>query len=349
MEFSKTNYLFILGIDLIQFTWCISLLYICERLPIFEKVKETNLIKLCYLIITFLIAHTLYKRIEQKYRQPKLSIVEKRNFVAFTLIAIMSASILHFSSGNIAGSMVERDVSPPWINTTGCQIFGDLDKPHVDPCLIFSANYYKGKVVLLLGDSHAAVYKNTLSGMARKSNTKLYASTQYGCPFFVNLEIATSSLGARNCLMHNSSILKWIIRAKPDSIILASRPGYVLDGFHFTEAQLLDLEVKAVKAIMKLGIDVVRIGPVPERELYVSIMQRYYPALFEPSKFQLSLNQNEYWLKQHQDQKFRFLDVFEKFCKNKCPEKINNEPIYFDSNHLNDYGASIALGGFKLE
>jgi hypothetical protein len=107
--------------------------------------------------------------------------------------------------------------------------------------------------------------------------------------------------------------------------------------------------VKAMTAIMKLGIDVIKIGPVPERERYRSIAQKYYPSLFEPSKFQLSINQNEYWTRKDFAGNFKFVNVFQNICHVNCPQEINNQPIYFDSNHLNDYGARIALERFNLE
>ena len=326
----------------------VPIYYILERLPVFEKVRETSTIKIFFLIITYLISDQLYNRVEKKFREPKLSIVKKRNLTAFTITALMAASALHFSSARIAEPITNEGGAPPWISETGCQIFGNLEKPHKTPCLIYNANYQSKKVVLLLGDSHAAVYKNTLKEMARESDVTLYASTQYGCPFFIEEELAAGSSGARSCLEHNLSILKWITSTKPQSIVLSSRPGYVLEGFNFTEAQLLDYEVKTVTAILQKGIKVIKIGPVPETERYKSIAQKYYPSLFEPGKFEISLNQNEYWARQKFGKNFIFLNVFENICKDNCQKKINGRPIYFDSNHLNDYGASIALEKFTF-
>ena len=326
----------------------VPIYYILERLPILEKVSDSNGIKIFFLIITYLISDQLYKRIEKRFREPKLSVAKKRNLAAFTVTAIMAASVLHFSSARIADPMMNQGGTPPWISETGCQIFGNLEKPHKTPCLINNANNQHEKVVLLLGDSHAAVYRNTLMEMARRSDTTLYASTQYGCPFFIQENIAARSKGARSCLEHNLSIQKWITINKPHSIVLSSRPGYVLEGFNFTEAQLLDYEMRAVTEILQMGIKVIKIGPVPETERYKSIAQRNYPSLFEPSKFQMSFNQNEHWASQDFMGTFVFLNVFEAICKDDCPKKINSRPIYFDSNHLNNYGASIALEKFSF-
>jgi peptidoglycan/LPS O-acetylase OafA/YrhL len=323
--------------------------YILERFPILEKLKDNNSIKILYLVITYLVADQLYNRIEQKYREPNISIVKKRNLSIFTITAVMAASVIHFSSAKITDPIINEGGSPPWISETGCQIFGNLEIAHKVPCPLYKSKNQSGRVVLLLGDSHAAMYKNTLTDKARESETNLYASTQYGCPFFINQQTAPSSPGAKNCLEHNLSILKWITSAKPSSIILSSRPGYVLEGFNFTDAQLLDYEVKAMTAIMKLDIDVIKLGPVPERERYKSIAQKYYPSLFEPSKFQLSINQNEWWIRKNSAGNFKFVNVFQNICNSNCPREINNRSIYFDSNHLNDYGARIALKNFNLE
>ncbi len=326
----------------------VPIFYVLERFPYLEKLTDSSSIELLNLIITFLIADQLYKRIENKYREAKLSVVNRKSLAAFSITALLTASLLHFSGGKIANSMMSEGDTPPWVSAVGCQIFGNLDTSHKTPCLIYQANKQSRKVVLLLGDSHAAVYKNTLREMARESNTTLYASTQYGCPFFIKEDITAISTGARNCLEHNISIQKWITNTKPHSIVLSSRPGYVLEGFDFSAAELLDYEVKAVTEMLELGIKVTKIGPVPETERYQSIAQKHFPLLFEPSKFQLSLNQNEYWERQDIGRNFRFLNVFGNICKDECPKKIHNQPIYFDSNHLNDYGASIALETFRF-
>lgn len=326
----------------------IPIYYILQRLPILEKISDSNGFKIIYLITTYLISDQLYKRIEKKFREPKLSVVKERNLAAFTVIAITAALVLHFSSVRIAGPRMSESGIPPWISATGCQIFGTLEKPHKTPCLIYKAKNQRQRVVLLLGDSHAAVYKNTLKEKARRSNLTLYASTQYGCPFFIEDNIAARSEGSRSCLEHNLSVLKWITSTKPHSIVLSSRPGYVLEGFNFTKEQLIDYEVNAVTAILQMGIKVIKIGPVPETERFKSIAQKFSPSLFEPSKFQMSLNQNEYWTRKNFKGTFVFLNIFENICKDNCPTEINSRPIYFDSNHLNDYGASIALEKFNF-
>lgn len=81
--------------------------------------------------------------------------------------------------------------------------------------------------IVLVGDSHASQYMDSLSILARESGHRLYVLTRNGCPFSVH-PLTSDTFTYTNCSSQNEQTIKDILAIKPALVVTAalSPAGY---------------------------------------------------------------------------------------------------------------------------
>lgn len=185
----------------------------------------------------------------------------------------------------------------------------------------------RGKL-LLVGDSHAMVFYQAISRIAKKESLSLYIWWK---------NPASKELSG------------WIIENKPVGIIASS---------HFHLSDDLDQYIKTLEEA-RLRTNVLLVGQVPQwtdETLFLNESSVLVSAFYEPPKSTSfdKLDQEALAAGQKLKQKaavsgINFLDPFDFFCSSRICTRWEETTgwLYFDGNHLSDFGGDILSSGFR--
>ncbi|MBE9585602.1 acyltransferase [Mucilaginibacter sp. JRF] len=194
------------------------------------------------------------------------------------------------------------------------------------------------KNYILIGDSHAAHFSQSLKGLFNKNNTHLIQATASRC-FPVLTENGNANCFAMINYVYNDFIPK--NREQIDGVIISAN-WY---NYRVPEKQIVDDIKKTVDHIKKLNIKVVVIGQNEVYNLSYPLVRakeiQYGTTLTKNFKHQKSFDINNY-LKANLGADYINIindgDV--------PPIGENNTPYMFDENHYTKYGADLILKRF---
>jgi hypothetical protein len=293
------------------------------------------------------LSHIIYTLVEQPYRKNNKALV----FILICLVFLAPTlvTLRSWQPSNLINYSTNENSLAPWVRNSGCQIFGELLNPLEKPCAV-NIDYKNPENLkwLLIGDSHAAMFAQSIERLAVSHGVDLYVFTQYGCPFFTK-QIKVNSIGAENCIEHNRRTLNWIIENKPNLVISASRSVGVQQGINFSRKDLQNFELLANEDLISKDINILRIGTVPETSKYKSNLEKLLPELNIQNNLKKSRESDLVWKSFSKKNKTKYLPSFDILCSGKstCISQINKLPIYFDENHLNNLGANFIITSNK--
>ena len=233
---------------------------------------------------------------------------------------------------------------------------------------------------IIIGDSHAEAITTSLSTIFNLDNEGIIAITKSACPFILN---ALSTKSGDKCYKENnkrSKFLKENYHSVP--VFWVARTGVYLYGqtnpkrinnaldkkpsIYFTKPQdkFTHSLYKEFKENLKLTFDelvknhpVYILQPIPEmRENIPKTLTKN--LLMNIKGDDLSINYSLY-LDRNKDilniindlnknEQIKTLDPTKYLCKNnKCIAEINNRPIYFDGDHLSEFGNKLLTPMFN--
>lgn len=265
-------------------------------------------------------------------------------FICFVMLVPLLVTLRFHTPPNTVSYTSHVNSTEPWVRSSGCQIFGEPLNPLPMPCKISNHSDVVDSKWLLIGDSHAAMFSESILSLANNKKIDLYVFTQYACPFFMQ-EVKVSSPAAKNCVEHNLRTKKWILSINPDIVITASRSVGIQQGLDLFREALLGMEFDAHKYLMSRGVSILRIGTVPETSKYKSNIEKLLPSLRFQSDFKKSVEVNSHWKEFAKVNQISYVDVFDIMClsKDDCNTSKNRTPFYYDSNHLNDFGTNLVI------
>lgn len=208
------------------------------------------------------------------------------------------------------------------------------------PCIYGFENSKIMGGILLIGDSTAGALSEVVIQIAKMKNMNVAIWARGGCSFRGEIN---SFRVEESCLDHNKKVLKYIEIFKPQVIIISN---------HFSS----DSEVKGMFETLKLILGkskLIVVGQTPifpdsknfqQRNLVLS--NRYNPPKSFPitAMEQTGIKINIQERKMASKMQIPFVDLFNIFCtEQKCTRFQNGEWTFFDTAHLNIYGANLVL------
>lgn len=295
--------------------------------------SRKTILSLFAIIFTLFLASFQYRMIEQRYRSGLLdhgNLATNQSSYILRIIslyvivpAVLFVSMILGTNHNYWGLMGNQ--APPF---AVLELEKRCPSIHVAPveCQNPIANQ-RGKL-LLVGDSHALSFYHAVSTLAREESLSLYV--WWGTP-------TAEELSA------------WIIESKPVGII-TSQNFHVTDNFTDYMKKLRDARLKT---------NVLLVGQVPEwsdQTLFMNESSVLVSAFYTPAKSmtfdkldQESLAAGRKIKQLAVENGIDFLDPFDFFCTSNNCTRWNKTSgwLYFDWNHLSDFGGDVLSPGFR--
>lgn len=245
------------------------------------------------------------------------------------------------------------------------------------PCYIGKKDNIKA---IIVGDSHADALTTSLSSVFDLNNEGVVALIKSSCPLILNMRSLEKEDECLNENIKRMGFLKdnyanipifWVARTgayiygqtDPDRIrdIRDTKPSiYFTKKYHDVEQSLLkELEVNLNETIEELSINrpVYLVLPIPEmgRNVPKTIIRNLLINNKEVDlsiKYQLYLERNKSLIniisKVAKANNARVLDPALYLCdKNRCIAQYKNRPIYYDGDHMSEYGNKLLTPMFK--
>ncbi|MGK3115782.1 acyltransferase family protein [Candidatus Pantoea formicae] len=232
--------------------------------------------------------------------------------------------------------------------------------------------------IALIGDSHAAALRASVSGYALRQDKPLYQLTKASCPFLIGATRVVNQVPnhAQQCITFNQKVLQMVMSDKIDEVVISAYwasgmsllpgAGYREIG-HPEKSNLEALQAGMDRVIAQLkqaGKKVTVIEDAPSvdvdplrysnnrnipvrRELSAWLGEwKSPPLLSERTKlFQFPEEAVEKLLQAYKQQGVRVLSLKENLCNAQgCMITSGGLPLYYDNNHLSPAGGDIALG-----
>lgn len=232
--------------------------------------------------------------------------------------------------------------------------------------------------IALIGDSHAAALRASVSSYAQRQHKPLYQLTKASCPFLIGATRVVNQMPrhAQQCITFNQEVLKMVLSDKVDEVVISAYwasgmsllPGA---GFRETDhpeksnldalqagmdrvvAQLTQAgkKVTVIEDAPSVDVDPLRYSNnrnIPIRRELSAWLSKWEapPLLSERTRlFQFPEEAVEKLLQRYKQQGVRVLSLRENLCNEQgCMITSGGLPLYYDDNHLSPAGGEIALG-----
>lgn len=341
-----------------------------EPMPAFKGV----LISICSLVI----AYFSYKYIEIPFRKKNLFTNKKIILGYLFTVVLMAAPMLAFFATDGLPNRVNEVVlaaenSRNHSISDRCLV-GDTDKlPDFSECMPAGNN----DAVALLGDSHAAALRGGVNHYAKLKGLSVYQITKSSCPNLIDTPrfLGKNPAHATLCNNFNNKAIEYI-KSKNNikTVIIAAFWDAGIDnkdkglGYHQisgdkTDDNLAALKIgleNTIKSLKASGKQIILVKDVPLFEFDVvkevannNIAFRHYVGdLLKANhdlngfsgRFEPKLENVEAVLDSLPFSDVKIISPDTVLCNNsQCAYVKNNNALYYDRQHLNDYGALEAL------
>lgn len=206
------------------------------------------------------------------------------------------------------------------------------------PCYIGKKS--NSKTLVLIGDSHAEQYVETLARITKDRSWNLAIWTQHGCRFV--LSPSKVFRYDQSCLESNQKIFTWLKQNRPDGVVI-SQMLYPTEDLSKVSEAILSIE-EIVPRLLVIGNNPV----FPDANDFMRARPILAGTYQAPKSFlldALDLNYNTIsnkLLTELQNVGIANINPFEHFCKlGKCVRWKNGHWLYIDDGHLSVYGARL--------
>ena len=322
----------------------LPILYVCKTSPVtkIDGIENVFLQIILGIATSIILGSYSYSKIENKFRFHFFQdSIQKFNaffiFVMYILCFVLLFALDRFSIYELSHFNKEMNISGnPW----------DLDNKCVrmtnngPPCEYFTSN--SPKKVLLIGDSHAAQYSESLVNAANLSSMGAVIWTQAGCP--VQFVKEKSEQFPISCLEMNLEKKKWIIENRPEAIIVSYYMGPSYDQKLLLQA-LVEIRPYTSQILLIENNPIFPDGDKFNQQL--PIIMKHYKAprsffLGEMDTSSRASANNLYKLVKSYG--IKTLNVDSKFCDFiSCNRWLQGNWLYGDENHLSVFGANLIV------
>jgi len=292
------------------------------------------------LIVTFLLSHINYKYIEQRYRLNS-SVFKVVRVKLISIGLLFSACMALFMQLNITSTAsLEKFNSELNIKADAWELDPDCERmTNAGPPCFYNSGSGKS-TTLLIGDSHAAQYSQTLVDLGLDGGFPVVIWTQAGCPF--TLKKSFNRNLPEKCVENNERKMTWIIENKPTNVVIS----YFM-GPDYEVRSLLE-SLNSVKSNVN-NVIVVENNPVfPDKDRFLQLLPKIMKPYSNPKIFRKAemvpvntLPTKTFYAEARKNQ-ISTVDVSSQICKNGfCSRWLNGEWLYGDDNHLSVAGAEM--------
>lgn len=366
--FKNTNVFYFLRLSLVRYVGKISYQLYLFHWPVFVLLKwtiglESYLALGIGLILTFALAVSTFEGIDLnvkllKSRKPIYVIL----WFIF-LVIILSQISKYFFENQEKFTLVKSAPASDW-----------FPMPMPVPDVNFSR--FSDKKLFILGDSHAGAYSTMLKNLQEKDGLTSKIFQRGGCAFpptTLHLDDSCKSF-------LDSSINEILSKSSPGDVIFL--PGLRMmrlmnDAHPYSESDLLkgirspettkvildnrDFSLKYLDAFQKKGLILLYEMPKPMLQIMPYRCFDWFnknnpvcsSGFFVNEQFILDYRRpivEEIKEISHQYKNVKYWDPVPLLCNGStCAGRINNHPVYFDSDHLSSYGNMVLLENFRDE
>ena len=351
--------------------------------PIFvfaRLILPNDLTTLNYLILIFIsiiLSVISYKYVEQPFRNKNKY---KRRFVFKSFLTLSILLLIIGYIGHLTNGFKNMFTNPKYASLILVQNTGieDLDGCHgsnpEDMCRM--GNKTLSPTWALIGDSHAGSLSSELSRKLSKNNLAGIQLSQGGCGYVLGLN--KSFINPSFCNDLNKKIEAIVSNDEIKNIVISARyvrylfkTGYdngeggkerdLEDTYYYPDNYngdkermdiVLDAYKNSVKNLLLADKNIFLVYPVPENGWNV-VRQSYKPFNKNniTTSYQSFLNRSKLVIEIFDElliyNNFFKIDPSKLFCNvispGRCETSINGELLYFDDDHVSNYGAKIII------
>ena len=292
------------------------------------------------LIVTFLLSNINYDYFEQRYRLNS-SVFKVVRVKLISVGLLFSACMALFVQLNItSAASLEKFNSELNIKTDAWDLDPDCERmTNTGPPCLYNLDGAKSTTILI-GDSHAAQYSQTLVDLGLNGGYTVVIWTQAGCPF--TLKHSSNKNLPEKCIENNKIKMKWIVDNKPTNVVIS----YYM-GPDYDIRSLLDA-LKVVNSNAKNTIMVENNPVFPDKDKFLQVL----PVIMKPYSNPKSIQIQNMNLENDQTAEALYaevrkngistIDLSSQICKKGiCSRWFNGQWLYGDDNHLSTAGAAM--------
>jgi hypothetical protein len=353
------------------------LFYVARYSPLLSNGRNTKTIRVVMFLLTFILAHFLYKYIESKFRlNSKTKLLGKKRIIIVVCLSFLGPALL-LGSTSFAYSHLQRikNINPlkpadPSESLQTCRI--DSLFNYCNNSISLSRD--TSRKILMIGDSHARHFSKTFIKLSEDYEAAGFILTKSGCQFILpefvqnktyrKLFQAYSKLNVgdrETCFEHNAKILKYA-RHNPMLRILAvfRSSSMVESDFGYDPKLYVPILVKSLSKLVSTSQRLYILGPNPE----FSDGNRFFAGntLFWQKKYETNERQkmsrdnmlpnpfSDFELIQQSISKPNIftIDGVSPFCNvTECFRRKDGEWLYSNSDHLSLSGTELLKNNVK--
>ncbi len=206
------------------------------------------------------------------------------------------------------------------------------------------------KIVVLFGDSHAAMWVPAILPSVVKSGAKVVVLWQGLCPA-ANVSVNEPSFGdPATCNKFRRDMISLINQIHPEAVLLGERSGGVKgpNGLYASNSKWATALAQTIKAISSPGRSIAVIEDTPQFPVWVptclSAHRTSVQACTVTFDSPISLGRQAGQLAAAKATGSRFIVTKPWFCTTRCPAVIGNMIPYIDGSHISTTYATYLSG-----
>jgi len=206
----------------------------------------------------------------------------------------------------------------------------------VPPCLV--GDPYGTRTMVVVGDSHTAMWFDTIDAIAKKSHWRLWSLAKDACPD-PELPFILNQIGSEYaaCDSWHKFVIKRINELDPDLVIVSEEARAAPDNVLYSDSQWMDGLDAFFRAITAPRAKFVVLGNIPELpQTGPNCIARHTNDVQACSATVAAAenNYNQAEAEAVESLGGRYIDVTPWFCSKVCTAVIGQYDVYFDHFHL---------------
>jgi hypothetical protein len=320
-------------------------MYLAKYSPSFDTVLSSPIRSLIAFLFSFIFGSFLYFAIESKYRSSYLKLTGFQDFLKHALALVISLAIAFIQLVGVeklSQASITFQSNQSFRNTEwdpDCKLtFRSL------PC---TYNHKGSKTVLLIGDSHAAMFGKTLEKIAIQNNFVLHIWASPACQYFYNSPRLKREFADNSCVLNNKLVNSWVRVNKPDFLIFSFIDLESNAVKYFRESSEFQFAiVKGMQELSSFSLHSALILPTPKLPHY-SLLQ-YWEAdgnFSVPRQY----HREEAMLRDAlMGDSVILIETLNAICPNSVCRKVRGAVnIYEDTDHVSFLGSSLITPQLK--
>ena len=317
----------------------LPLIYLAKESPFTNDYKFRKIFVLISAIICFPIGALIYRLVETKYRnsikeKSEISYEKPKKF--FIVLVLINFLLFHATSIENSKGIIfsEEDVRKYTEWDPNCKLIF-----YTSPC---KYNWDVGdKTILLIGDSHAAMFGRVLLEIASARNFKLAIWARPGCQYFSHEIVSKGNPSLNSCITSNNLSKNWVNINKPELILLSVADAEMNSKNLGLDTDLMrSLILNSFSAIDSGKTKRILILPTPRLPKYSVTNYELNGGRFMLSKsyFQANLE----WDQLAKKNGIKTVNSSSFLCpQGECMKIVNNDIIFADFDHITFLGSSL--------